>query len=40
MGVIGGGSDASVFSVNWSCKFVMRVVAARSSEVSVVFVVD
>ena len=40
MGVAGGGSDASVYSVNWRCKFLMTVVAARSSKVSVVFVVD
>ena len=40
MGVAGGGSDASVYIVNWRCNFLVRVVNACSSEVSVAFVVD
>ena len=40
VGVVGGGSDASVYSVNWCCNFLMRVVFAQSSVVSVAFVVD
>ena len=38
--IVGGGSDASAYSVNWRCNFVMRVVDADSSEVSVALVVD
>ena len=38
--IVGGGSDASAYSVNWRCNFVMRVVDAHSSAVSVAFVVD
>ena len=40
VGVTGGVSDASMYSVNWRCNLVMRVVDARSSAVSVAFVVD
>ena len=40
VGVTGSGCDASVYSVNWRCNFLMRVVAARSSAVSVAFLVD
>ena len=40
MGIPGGGSDVSVYSVNLRCNFVMRVVVARSSVVIVAFVVD
>ena len=40
VGVAGGGSDASVYSVNWRCNSVVRVVAVQSSAVSVAFVVD
>ena len=38
--VASGGCNASVYSVNWSYNFVISVVAARSSVVSVAFVVD
>ena len=40
VGINGGDSDASVYSVNWRCNFVMRVVSARSSIVRVAFMVD
>ena len=40
VGVAGGGSHASMYSVNQRFNFVMRLVAARSSTVRVVFVVD
>ena len=39
VGVAGGGSDASFYSVNWRCNFVMRVVSACSYAVSIAFVV-
>ena len=38
--VAGGGSDVSVYRLNWRCNFVMRVFAKHSSEVSVAFMVD
>ena len=40
VGVAGGGSDASMYSVNCRCNFVIRVVSARSSALSVALVVD
>ena len=39
VGIAGGGSDAYMYIVNWRCKFLTRLVAARSSTVSVAFVV-
>ena len=38
--ISGGGCDASVYSVNWRCNFVMSVISARSYVVSILFVVE
>ena len=40
VGIAGGGSYVSMYSVNWPCNFVMRVVATHSYVVSVAFLVD
>ena len=40
VGVAGGGSHASMYSVNQRFNFVMRLVSAKSHAVSVAFVVE